>query len=210
MRRRRKADTGDDGEIRARCAVKKLIASLKSVVDWVGTVWTVVALLGLTTAITGIGGAIWAIIIGVPKPIAIMAGYCTIVGGVYLTVFPLAYRAFSRIVAFPVSSDATVPQKPSAATWQHVPQFTLYQAACLLAEVTPVLGRSLEGDAEAWFVTLCAEIRSKELPYIRSIHDKNYTFKDGYHPHRDTEISRAEFQRFAERHGIRPRFLFPD
>jgi hypothetical protein len=190
--------------------VRKLIAIVKSLVDWAGTGWTVIGLLGLTAAITGIGGAIWAAIIGVPTPIAIMAGYCTIVGGVYLTVLPLAYRAFSRIATSPAPHDAAVPQKPSAATWQHVPQFTLYQAACLLAEVTPVLGRSLEGDAEAWFVTLCAEIRSKKLPYIRSIHDHQYSFKDGYHPHRDTEISRAEFQRFAERHGIRPRFLFPD
>jgi hypothetical protein len=189
--------------------VKKLIASLKSVVDWVGTVWTLVGLLGLTTAITGIGGPIWAVIIGVPKPIAIMAGYCTIVGGVYLTVFPLAYRAFSRIATAPVAQGTSTPQKPNAAAWQHLPKFTLAQAACLLADVTPV--RPIpEGDAQAWFATLDAEIQSKKIAYIRSSYDKNFTFKDGYHPHSDTEIGRAELQCFAERHGIRPRFLFSD
>jgi hypothetical protein len=70
--------------------VRKLIAIVKSLVDWAGTVWTVIGLLGLTAAITGIGGAIGAAIIGVPTPIAIMAGYCTVVGGVYLTVLPAA------------------------------------------------------------------------------------------------------------------------
>jgi hypothetical protein len=189
--------------------VRKVIASVKSLVDWVGTVWTLVGLLGLTAAITGIGGAIWAFVVGVPTPIAIMAGYCTLAGGVCLALSPLAYRAFSRMATFPAPHDAAVPQKPSAATWQHVPKFTLGQAACLLADVTPVL-KIPEGDAEAWFETLRAEIQSKQITYIRSSFDKNYTFKDGYHPQQHTEISRAEFQRFAERHNIRPRFLFPD
>jgi hypothetical protein len=193
--------------------VRKLIASLKTVVDWTGTVFVVIGWLGWTAAITGIfaavGGAIWAVVVGVPAPIAIMASYCTLAGGVCLALSPLAYRAFSQMATSPAPHDAAVPQKPSAATWQHVPKFTLGQAACLLADVTPVL-RIPEGDAEAWFETLRAEIQSKQITYIRSIHDKNYAFSDGYHPHQHTEISRIEFQRFAERHGIRPRFLFSD
>jgi hypothetical protein len=188
--------------------LRKLIAIVKSFVDWTQTVWAVVGLLGLTAAITGIGGAIWAIIIGVPKPIAIMAGYCTIVGGVFLTVFPLAYRAFSRITTSPV--PAAVPQKPNAATWKHVPKFNLSQAACLLADITPVWYIPEGSDAHAWFHTLRAEIQSKKIPYISSIHDTQHTLEDGYHPYEGTEISRCELQRFAERHSLRPRFLFPD
>jgi hypothetical protein len=194
--------------------VRKLIAIVKSLVDWTGTVSLVIGWLGWTAATTGIfaavGGAIWAVVVGVPAPIAIMAGYCTIAGTVCLALSPLAYRAFSRIASAPVPHDTAVPQKPSAAAWQHLPKFTLVQAACLLADVTPVFGRIPEGDAEAWFETLRAEIQSKQITYIRSIYDKKYTFEDGYHPQYHTEISRAEFQRFAERHNIRPRFLFSD
>jgi hypothetical protein len=68
----------------------------------------------------------------------------------------------------------------------------------------------MEGNAEAWYETLRAEIQSKQIAYIRTIHDAHYTFKNGYHPHAGTEITREELQRFAERHDIRPRFLFPD
>jgi hypothetical protein len=68
----------------------------------------------------------------------------------------------------------------------------------------------MEGDAQAWFETLIAEIRAKEMTHIPTIHDKKYTFSDGYHPNQETTVSRAELQRFAQRHGIRPRFLFPD
>jgi hypothetical protein len=113
--------------------VRKLIARLKALVDWAGTAFTLIGWFSGTAWITGIGvavgGAIWAIIIGVPEPIAIMAGYCTLAGGVVLSLSPLAYRAFSRMAAAPIPQASAVPQKPNAAVWQHVPKFTLYQAA---------------------------------------------------------------------------------
>jgi hypothetical protein len=140
-----------------------------------------------------------------------MAGYCTIAGGVALTMSPLAYKALSRMATAPVPKDASAPQKPNAAVWQHVPQFNLYQAACLLAEVTPSYNSwKMGGDAQAWFETLIAESRAKEMTHIPTIHDKKHTFSDGYHPTQETAISRTELQRFAQRHGIRPGFLFPD
>lgn len=52
-------------------------------------------------------------------PIAIMASYCTLAGGIVLTMSSLAYRAFSRMAAAPVPHDATTPQKPNAEVWQH-------------------------------------------------------------------------------------------
>ena len=151
--------------------MRKFIATLKSLFDWAATAWTVIGWLGGTAWITGIviaiGGAVWAVVRGVPVPIAIMAGYCTFVGAVVLTLAPLAYRALSRIAAFPVPHDAAAPQKPNATVWQHVPQFSLYQAACLLADVTPAYASwKMEGDVQAWFETLVAEIRAKEMTHI--------------------------------------------
>jgi hypothetical protein len=195
--------------------VRTLVARVRSLVDWAGTIWSVIGWLGGTAWITGVGiavlGAIWAVVKGVPVPIAIMAGYCTFVGAVVLTLAPLAYRALSRIAAFPVPHDAAAPQQPNAAVWQHVPNFNLYQAACLLAEVTPAYNSwKMEGDAQAWFETLIAEIRAKEMTHIPTIYDKKHTLSDGYHPNQETTVSRAELQHFAQRHRIRPRFLFPD
>lgn len=212
MRRRREDDTGDEAEIRA---VRKLIAIGKSLIDWAGTAITVVGWLGWTPAVIGIfaavGGAVWAVVRGVPVPIAIMAGYCTIAGAAVLTVAPLAYRAFSRMAAAPAPHDAAAPQKPNATVWQHVPQFSLYQAACLLADVTPAYASSkMEGDVQAWFETLRAEILLKKMAYISSVFDHTRTYKGLYRPNWETEVSREELQRFAERHDIRPRFLFPD
>jgi hypothetical protein len=193
--------------------VRKLIAIGKSLIDWGGTAFTVVGWLGWTPAIIGIfaavGGAIWAVVRGVPVPIAIMAGYCTIAGAVVLTMVPLAYRAFSRMGVAPVPRDAVTSQKPNAAVWQHLPKFSLYQAACLLADVTPVW-KIPEGDAQAWYNALRAEIQSRQVAYIHSSVDNQRTWAGAYHPDEGTQISREELQRFAERHGIRPRFLFPD
>ena len=105
--------------------MRKLITRLKSLVDWAGTAFTLIGWFGGTAWITGIGiavgVAIWAVVRGVPVPIAIMAGYCTLAGGVVLAMAPVAYRAFSRIAAAPVPHDAAIPQKPNADVWPLVP-----------------------------------------------------------------------------------------
>jgi|SRR6478609_456153 len=62
--------------------------------------WYSFAVGTLGLAVTGVGiavgGAVWLLKSGVPLPIAIMAGYCTLVGAVYLTMAPLAYRALKQ------------------------------------------------------------------------------------------------------------------
>jgi hypothetical protein len=112
--------------------VRKLIAAVKSLVDWAGTAFVVLSWFGWTAAVTGIftavGGAVWAVVKGVPVPIAIMAGYCTIAGGVVLALSPLAYRTFSRIATATIPQDGSATPKPNPDVWQHLPKFTLLQA----------------------------------------------------------------------------------
>jgi hypothetical protein len=191
--------------------VRKLITRLKSLVDWAGTAFTLIGWFGGTAWITGIGiavgVAIWAVVRGVPVPIAIMAGYCTLAGGVVLAMAPVAYRAFSRIAAAPVPHDAETRQKPNADVWRRLPKFTLGEAACLLADVVPS-GKIPDNEAYAWFQTLCAEIQSKQIVFIPS--SLEIVAGGGIPPVESVEISREELQRFAERQNIRPRFLFPD
>jgi hypothetical protein len=110
----------------------------------------------------------------------------------------------------PVPGAAT-RQKPNAAVWRLVPKFTLAEAACLLADVVPSVGISND-DAYALFQTLVGEIQSKQVTYIPT--GLEYVSAPGgiLQPVEQTQISREELQRFAERHDIRPRprFLFPD
>jgi hypothetical protein len=51
-------------------------------IDWFGTLWTICGWFGLTSLIGGgvvtIGGAAWAAVTGVSRPIVIMAAFCTI------------------------------------------------------------------------------------------------------------------------------------
>jgi hypothetical protein len=58
-------------------------------------------------------------------------------------------------------------------------------------------------------------MQSGQIDYIASRSDvKSFEVeergRDFWRPGLDTEVTRAELQRFAERHDIRPRFLFPD
>jgi hypothetical protein len=62
----------------------------------VGGGWQLSGALGFTGLIGSTGGALWAIVLGVPTPIALMVGYCTLVGAVYLAMAPLAYRALAQ------------------------------------------------------------------------------------------------------------------
>lgn len=84
-------------------------------------------------SITGIGfavgGAVWLVNAGFPMPLALMAGYCTLVGAVYLAMAPLAYRALVSVptvkVPFESPKKITPPLNLTPIRLQH--QYALGQ-----------------------------------------------------------------------------------
>jgi hypothetical protein len=75
-----------------------------------------------------VGGAVWAVIIGVSTPIAIMAGYCTLVAAVYLGMAPMAYKVLVSVGAGARPVRKPLPP-PDYMMWLHVEYLTLEQAA---------------------------------------------------------------------------------
>src|SRR5216684_6080923 len=82
--------------------------------------------LGITGLISSVGGAVWAVILGVPTPIALMVGYCTLVGG-------------RRALAQSPSNQSTSQSKtaPDYKAWSLVKLITLGDAAYLWCDRDP-------------------------------------------------------------------------
>lgn len=146
-----------------------------------------------------------AVVAGVPIPIAIMVGYCTLVGAVYLAMAPLAYRA---LAASP--SNATQPvlkNPPDYKTWSHIQMLSVRQAAHLWSEQDPnVLSDAPEVDM--WANVLTDAIRRRELPVTlgewAEAHDRKWAILT---PNLDTTMLRRDLIAFAKSKGFDPRFL---
>jgi uncharacterized membrane protein YfcA len=104
-----------------------LLRRIKDTWSWGRFAWQVAAAFGLTGLIGSAAGTVWAVIQGVPLPIALMVGYCTLVGAVYLAMAPLAFRALSNsTTSIPAESAKT---KPDYKTWSHIQSLSVAQAA---------------------------------------------------------------------------------
>jgi hypothetical protein len=140
--------------------IVRLIKRAKEIYSWYNFAAGVCAL-----AITGIGisvgGAVWLVKIGIPLPLAMMAGFCTLVGAVYLAMAPAVYRVLLRTGVPPQSPVADAPNYEA---WRHVDRFTLNQAAHLWCDLDP--DRSDTFDTSAWVRAFAAAIRKGQLKSI--------------------------------------------
>ena len=95
-----------------------------------------------TLFISGVGlavaGAIWLIKSGIPLPLALMAGYCTVVGAVYLAMAPFAMRALQRNRLGSKQSNKE-NSLPNYEAWKHVDTISLLQASRLWCDIDPSL-----------------------------------------------------------------------
>jgi hypothetical protein len=76
-----------------------------------------------------------AVILGVPTPIALMVGYCTLVGAVYLAMAPLAYRALAQSPSNQTASHSKTA--PDYKAWSLVKVLSLGDAAYLWCDRDP-------------------------------------------------------------------------
>jgi hypothetical protein len=190
--------------------IPKLLTRIRDAFNWGLFAYRLVVALAATGVLGAVGGGIWAVLIGVPLPIAIMAGYCTLVGAVYLAIAPLAYRALSRF-----SVDISVPTapepkaQPNYEAWRHVEQLTLRKAAFLWCDREP--GISMTKDVVAWLEALTAAVKKGELnfnaKYSGYRHESEEKKMQKINPVSDTVTTRAYLKVFAAMHGYDPIFL---
>lgn len=183
-----------------------MLHRLQRLIETLGLLWTILGWFGLSAAILSlgatIGGVVWAMTTGIAAPVVMMAAFCTLTAGAYFTLLPMAFRALQRAQAAPVRV------RPDPEIWRHVLRIQLYQAACLLADIEPdYQAVDKPGDANGWFTALCDALKADELLYIRSVYDKTHDFEDGYHPHRETVITRESLQNFAKKRHVHRAFL---
>lgn len=189
------------------------LKKLKELFDWGKTAWEVISWLGYGTAILGalasIGGAIWAVITGVPLPVAVMAGYCTLVAAVYLGLAPAAYRAVyaARPSHSPSSSPIRKYPNPDYSIWRHVETLTIDQAACLWCEHDPEEPPP-DTKITAWRMAFQDAIRRGELAMSpRTGQSKNDFDYERREPPDYARVTRTNLRAWATMKGYDPEFL---
>jgi hypothetical protein len=163
----------------------------REAVAWGVAIWHVLGWLGLASLVSGlaisIGGAVWAVIIGIPIPIAAMAAYCTFVGAIYLTFVPAVFRTLGNVQTR--STYQTEP--PDYEAWKHIDSYTLNQAAHLWCDIDPDANDTY--DTSAWIKVFAAKLRKGELA-----RDKSATM---------LMITRESLKAFAKKNNYSKRFL---
>ena len=119
-----------------------------------------------------------------------------------LTAYGLAFPAFIKLV------NVGVRPRPNHSIWKHKSEFSLMQAAYLLADREPAGSTALNGDAAAWYEVLREAIQKKEVTYIKSAYDDRYTDISGkFDPQSYTQIPAAELKKFCAAKDRHPEFL---
>lgn len=189
---------------------------LKRFRDWFNWGWLayrIIWVLVVTGVLGSVGGSVWAVLIGVPLPIVLMAGYCTLVAAVFLAMVPLAYQVLLQASAPPKASIAAPAQKqprppepPNYAAWRLVPDYTLHDAAHLWCDIDP--NDTSTYDTSAWFKVLKAKVQDRTLkintswPNDRRLQDAEIRDADAR-----VRITRGSLHAFAKANGFDPRFL---
>jgi hypothetical protein len=161
---------------------------------------------GLAAAGTGvaiaIGGTIWAMLVDVPAPIAIMAGYCTLAGAVCAT---------AALQMKPAPMPAEVPLVSSGPTthfeaWRLVKKFSVSDASRLWCDLEP--GSTVTQETIAWARVMLDAISRGELAMVeRAGARKEAIEHERNNPNWHTEMTREALTAWAKSHGFDPRFL---
>lgn len=162
---------------------------------------------GLAAAGTGVviavGGGIWAALVNVPAPIAIMAGYCTLAGALCATV------ALRRPPAAPAPADApAVSNGPTThfEAWRLVNKFSVSDASRLWCDLEP--GSSVTQETIAWARVMLDAISRGELPMVERIGARKEAIEhERNNPSWHTEMTREALTAWAKSHDFNPRFL---
>jgi hypothetical protein len=180
----------------------RFVRRAKELYSWYSFVVGVGALL-VTGVGLAVGGAVWLVTAGIPLPLALMAGYCTLVGAVYLAMAPFVYRVLRQT---PIVTKPGEDNRPNYAAVRLQHQYSLGPASRLWVDLDP--GAYATYDSQAWYETFVSAIQQGKLkfqPKFPRISDKIAYEKQ--HPDLDTTVTREEFKRYAASIGEDPVFL---
>src|ERR1700677_4593854 len=111
----------------------KWLKKVKDVYSWYSFVSGIAGLTGLSLIVSPmialVIGVVGAAIKGVPWPITLMAGFCTLVAVLYLIALPIFIRSATRSASPNIADE---PARPHWDAWKHVEKFTVRKAAYLL------------------------------------------------------------------------------
>jgi hypothetical protein len=191
-----------------------IVKKAKDFLSWISFFWNILGWLGQTSLIFGLAltaiSVAGAIIKGLPWPITLMAGYCTVGGVVYLSMAPTAFKALNA--ALQPKDNAGVNQRilirPHYEAWKHVEKFTLLEASYLWNDLEPNAKGNYTTEVQAWIEAFCAAIRTGALNFISvRPNDPGYMRLEKADPKAGTEVSRADLSDFAMKNNYKPKFL---
>lgn len=171
-----------------------------------GEIQTAVGISGMVALAAGGAFAFactaWAIQAGVPAPLAIMSGFCTVAASACLfAAFLLVRNAGAK--ALPVSSSQ---RQPSYAAWKLVSKLSVSDAAHLWCGLEP--GSRATEECIAWASAMLDAIRRGELAICeRPRLTQPAIDQERNSPTWQTEIARDALKTWAASHGHLPRFL---
>lgn len=167
--------------------------------------------LGLPELIVFCGGLLlttsctWlAIAQGAGVPMALMAGYCSLVATIALVVvFHVLKNPPARAVPVAV---AAVSQQPNYSAWKLVSQMNVANASRLWCDIEP--GHPYSRESMAWATAMLDAIKTGALPIVSKPNAaKEVVERERTNPTWHTEISREAMQAWAKAHGHNPEFL---
>jgi hypothetical protein len=138
--------------------------------------------------------AAWSFVKDLAAPVIAVLALATLVHVAYLLVFP----SFLRLI------NVGVKPRPNYSIWRHKLDFTVVQAAYLLADREPGGVSHINGDAAAWYEGLVEAIKKKEITHVRSSYDRQHTTEDGFSPQGWTEIAAEELKKFCASRNRHP------
>jgi hypothetical protein len=173
---------------------------IKSTWSWARFAWQLAIFFGLSGFLASVAGSITAVIQGVPVPIALMVGYCTLVGAIYMAMAPLAFRVLS-------AASGSVPKKdifkPNYAAVRLMHEYTLKDASHLWCDIDQN-GKNTR-ESEAWYQALTSAIQRGELEFEPKI--TAHYGRELRNPEWSTRIPREALKKYAAKINQDPIFL---
>jgi hypothetical protein len=175
---------------------KRLLGSVRKIRSAIGLLGFVVLAIGLVIALSC---SLWAIKAGVPQPLAIMAGYCTVI----VTACFCSMRA--ALARSDTQTSTRKSRQPTYAAWRLVATLRVSDAARLWSNIEP--GCPASQESIAWAQAMLDAIKRGVLPVHARKEASRSIDQERENPGWHTEIPREAVRTWAHSHGHAPSFL---